>query len=117
MKNTKWVKVVLCFVGAVVFMYYCFLPDYRILSSRVRLSDHHAEVEVDAAVYKAHFNDVLYHNIEQEHRRINGCSDKLTINLFLSGGAYKKGCAPFRTVVFDYDRGIEYILVSENVKK
>ena len=69
------------------------------------------ETEINIIVNKARYNPVLYDEIAEKHNKINGVPTELTLRLYRSERCIKQGHRPFRTVVFEYDRDLKYILL------
>lgn len=88
------------------------MPEYKVKNSMSFSSGGGIrETDLKVVVYKAHYNPILYDNIAEEHNRINGVPTKLTLHLYNSEAAIRKGRNPYREVVYDYDKGIKYIFL------
>lgn len=109
-KNHKIATVLL--VLYILFMiWYAPKPDYKVFNS-FSMSSSGGEIRdthIKVVVYKGYFNKYVYKEIEEDHNKINGTPSKLTIDLYFSEGAIRKGKKPYRTVVFDYEEHIQYI--------
>lgn len=101
-RHKKLIIVLIVYVS--FFIWYARLPDYKVHNSFITSYDNYVETRLKVKVNKAFFNPYLYTDIEKEHNRINRKPDKLIIELYFFKWKY-------RTVVFDYNNHIEYILI------
>ena len=111
MKKRKIAKTMLIIVGVLLYIWYAKLPDYEEFNSRSFSAGTTRETTMKIIVYKAHYNPYLYRMIAAKHNDINGTPTKLKLELFFSKSAIKRGKRPYRTIIFDYDNHIEYILL------
>lgn len=100
----------LLIISLIFVVWYASIDDYKEYSSINYTSAGYEETRIKIVVHKAHYLSLLYEEIAEKHNRLNGAPNKLTLELYFSGGALKKG-RPYRTVVFDYDNQIEYVLL------
>lgn len=100
-------------VAAVVYLGVAFvmLPEYKEYNSLVFSSGNTIETELNLIVYKARYNPILYDDIARKNNMLNGKPTKLTMNLYRSEWSIKQGHAPYRIVVYEYDRNLKYILL------
>lgn len=84
--------------------------DYEVLSSYSSSSaGRHRETDIDIAVYGEQYNEELFKRIEDEHNRLNGEPETLTINLYRSNTDYVKGMKPYAVIYIDYANDIREI--------
>lgn len=98
-------------------IWYANLPDYQEYNSYIQSSRNYRETDLKVVVYKAHYIPSLYEEIVEKHNRINGIPNKLTLELYFSEKGIEKGRNPYRTIVFDYDNHVEYVLLNYIVNK
>lgn len=111
MVNKKFVRLFAALLFILITIWYMRLPDYREYGSRVMTCSNYKETTIYVLVYKAHYNRYLYDSIAEQHNRINGQPDKLTMKLYFTELGLKSGRKQYRTVVYDYEHGTEYILL------
>ncbi len=104
---------IIAFIAAVVYIIvvYAMLPEYKEYNSLVFSSGNTIETELNLIVYKARYNPNLYDDIAKKNSRLNGKLTKLTMHLYRSEWSIKQGHAPYRTVVYEYNRNLKYILL------
>ena len=105
----KIIKAIMIMILCVGLIRYYRLPDYRVKSSNRQAFENYCESVLNIVVYKSPYNKYLYEAIEKEFIRVNGNMNKVTFNLYFPWSGKK----PYRKVVFDYDRKIEYILIDQ----
>ena len=104
-------------IGLIIFMIWRITtliiePDYVVYNSISFSSGGNIrETEMNVIVNKGRYNPILYDEIAEEHNEINGIPTKLTLRLYRSEKAIKRGRRPFRTIVFEYDRSLKYVLL------
>ncbi|RGU89609.1 hypothetical protein DWW31_18615 [Clostridium sp. AF15-17LB] len=109
--SKKDVFVAFLFLISLIFLiWYAGVDDYKEYSSINYTSADYVETRSKIVVHKAHYISLLYDEIAEKHNRLNGAPNKLTLELYFSERALRKG-RPYRTVVFDYDNQIEYVLL------
>lgn len=74
---------------------YQFIPDYKIVNSRVTMSDNTRDVEINAAVYKFWNADKIAKKIAVEHERINPKPTSMVINIHICRAFVIKGYEPY----------------------
>lgn len=111
MIQRKKFKIIAGLIVSVALIWHMRLPDYREYGSRVMTCSNYKETTIYVLVYKAHYNRYLYDLIAEQHNRINGQPDKLTMKLYFTELGLKSGRKAYRTVVYDYEHGTEYILL------
>lgn len=108
-------------IGIIIYLifltWYARLPDYREHSSSISSSQNYRATNLKVIVYKAHYFSSLYEEIAEKHNRINGTPSKLTLELYFSKRAINNGQSPYRTIVFDYENHVEYVLLNYIVNK
>ena len=100
----------LLIISLVFLVWYASIDDYKEYSSINYTSAGYVETMSKIVVHKAHYISLLYDEIAERHNRLNGAPNKLTLELYFSERALMEG-RPYRTVVFDYDNQIEYVLL------
>lgn len=111
MKRKK--VVVWVFVGLyiVFFAWYWRLPEYVECNSRVFAASNYRETTLSVVAYKARYNKFMYDEIAEKNNKMNGTSDKLVIHLYYTKRGLQKGKDPYRTIVYDYENHVKYILI------
>ena len=110
-QHKKMGLIVIALIIYIIFLtWYATLSEYRQLSSSNKTSHDYRETNLKIIVYKAHYMKSLYEEIAEKHNLLNGTPNKLTLELFFSERALKKG-NPYRIIVFDYDEHIVYIKI------
>lgn len=108
-------------IGIIIYLifliWYAKLPNYKEHNSFIMSSQNCRETNLTVVVYKGHYLSFLYEEIAEQHNRINGTPNKLTLELYFSKRAIEKGRSPYRTIVFDYDNHVEYVLLNHIVNK
>lgn len=106
-------KIIIIIVAYCVFLaIYSQVPDFKEYSSHSIKIDNYLETTLKVIVHKAHYNKYQYQLIDEHHSQINGFTpDKLTLELYFSEYAIKKGKSPYRTVVIDHANNISYVLL------
>lgn len=108
----KILKVIISVVFIFAVIWFIQLPEYEIYNSMsFEYGDSIRETDLRIVVYKARYNPILYEEIAEEHNVINGTPTKLTMYLYSSRRAIEKGKNPYRTIVYEYDRNLSYILL------
>lgn len=97
-------------ISLIFLVWYASIDDYKEYSSINYTSSGYVETRSKIVVHKAHYISLLYEEIAEKHNRLNGAPNKLTLELYFSERALMEG-RPYRTVVFDYDNQIEYVLL------
>lgn len=90
---------------------FAILPEYKEYNSFVYINKDTVERELNLIVYKARYNQTLYDDIAKKNNMLNGTPTKLTMHLYRSEWSIKRGHGPYRTVVYEYDRNLKYILL------
>nr|WP_289069797.1 hypothetical protein [uncultured Blautia sp.] len=109
-RGWKYTQIVMITIAVLVIVWYR-MPDYQIWSSVAIGGEGHRESMVDVVVYKQWLSSRVYREIEEEFAQVNGKPEKLTLRLFLPVLRNRHGEAPYRTVVFDYENALQYILL------
>ena len=109
-KGWKYMQIAMLAIAVLAIVWYR-MPDYQIWSSVVFGGDGHRESTVDVVVYKQWLSSRIYREIEEKFVQVNGKPEKLTLRLFLPALRKRHGEAPYRTVVFDYENALQYILL------
>ena len=109
--SKKDVFVAFLFIISLIFLvWYATIDDFKEYSSINYTSAGYVETRAKIVVHTAHYISLLYKEMAEKHNRLNGAPNKLTLELYFSERALMKG-RPYRTVVFDYDNQIEYVLL------
>jgi putative lipase involved disintegration of autophagic bodies len=77
---------------------YQFVPDYKIVNSRIMMSDNKRDVEINAVVYKFWNTDKIAKKIAAEHQRINPKPTFMKINIHICRTFVIKGYEPYLVV-------------------
>lgn len=109
-RGWKYTQIVMITIVVFVIIWYQ-MPDYHIWNSVVIGGEGHRESTVDVVVYKQWLSSRIYREIEEKFVQVNGKPEKLTLRLFLPALRNRHGEAPYRTVVFDYENALQYILL------
>lgn len=106
-------KKVWFFVGLyiVFFIWYWRLPEYVECNSHVMSAANYREATLSVVAYKARYNKFMYDEIAERHNKMNGTPNKLVIHLYHTKKGFRKGKNPYRTIVYDYENHIKYILI------
>lgn len=102
LKDILFYSVIVAMIAGMI--YYMKLPSYTVRSSTNMSASNYMETSLDIDVYKIFVGKSFYEEIADSHNRLNGTPDKLEMNLYLFNRHY-------RTVVFDYERHMEYTYV------
>lgn len=106
-------KAIITMIFIVVIVWFIRLPEYKIYNSMsFSYGDSIRETELRIIVYKGRYNPLLYEDITKEHNVINGTPTKLTMHLYSSRMEITKGKNPYRTIVYEYDRNLKYIVLN-----
>lgn len=111
MRNKKVVIRGLVALYFIFFIWYWRLPEYVECHSRRMSAANYEETTIDIVVYKARYNKYLYDDIAERHNRMNGTPDKLVMKLYYTKRGMRKGKEPYRTIVYDYEHQVKYILI------
>ena len=109
-RGWKYTQIVMIMIAVLVIVWYR-MPDYQIWSSVAIGGEDHRESTVDVVVYKQWLSSRIYREIEEKFVQVNGKPEKLTLRLFLPVLRSRHGEVPYRTVVFDYENALQYILL------
>ena len=102
LKDILFYSVIVAMLAGMI--YYIKLPSYTVRHSTNMSTSNYLETSLDIDVYKIFVGKSFYEEIADNHNRLNGTPDKLEMNLYFFNRCY-------RTVVFDYERNMEYIYV------
>lgn len=109
-RGWKYTQIVMVAIAMLAIIWYQ-MPDYHIWNSIVIEGQERRESTVDVVVYKQWLSSKVYKEIEKEFVQVNGKPKKLTLRLFLPVLRDRHGEEPYRTVVFDYENELQYILL------
>lgn len=96
--------IILLIVYTMFLSWYAHLPDYKQMRCYTSSYTNYCKSTLDVKIYKPFAHYYLYQEIENDYRQLNEKPNKLIINLYIFNWNY-------RTVIFDYDNHMEYILV------
>jgi hypothetical protein len=77
---------------------YQFVPDYKIVNSRILMSENTHDVEINAVVYIFGSANKIAKTIAVEHQRINLKPTSMVINMHICKARVIKGYEPYRIV-------------------
>lgn len=95
LKNKFYISILIMLLLTII---YQFIPDYKIVNSRVTMSDYSRDVEINAVAYKFWIADKIADAIVEEHTRINVTPTSMIINIHIFKLFIFKGYEPYAIV-------------------